>query len=80
VEVSSPHVQVKGKNEMVVTFIGGSLRSVSREDAGGDGTRDVGEVQARLQKVSQLFGPSHGDIAISSNSACRSESTTGSSS
>jgi hypothetical protein len=34
VEVSSPHVQVKVKNEMAVTFIGGSLRSVIHEEAG----------------------------------------------
>jgi hypothetical protein len=77
VEVSAFHAQVKVKNAMVVTFIGGSLRSVRHEEAGGDDKPDVGEVQARLQKVSQLFGPSYGNIAISSNSACRSESTTG---
>jgi hypothetical protein len=76
VEVFASHVQVKVKNEMVVTFIGGSLRSVSHERPGDD-TPYVGEVQARLQKLSQLFGPSYADIAISSNSACRSESTTG---
>jgi hypothetical protein len=34
VEVSSSHVQVKVKNEMVVTFIAGSLRSVCHEKAG----------------------------------------------
>jgi hypothetical protein len=34
VEVSASHVQVKVKNEMVVTFIGGSLRSLSHEEAG----------------------------------------------
>jgi hypothetical protein len=43
------------KNAMVVTFIAGSLRSVCHEEAGGDGTPHVGEVQARLQKLSQLF-------------------------
>jgi hypothetical protein len=55
VEVSASHVQVKVKNEMVVTFISGSLRSVSHEEAGGDGTPHVGEVQARLQKLSQYL-------------------------
>jgi hypothetical protein len=34
VEVSASHMQVKMKNEMVVTFIAGSLRSVSHEEAG----------------------------------------------
>jgi hypothetical protein len=34
VEVSASHVQVKVKNELVVTFIAGSLRSVSHEEAG----------------------------------------------
>jgi hypothetical protein len=77
VEVSASHVQVKVKNEMVVTFNAGSLRSVSQEEGGGDGTLRVGEVQARLKKLSQLFGPSYADIAISWNSACRSELTTG---
>jgi hypothetical protein len=33
VEVSAFHAQVKVKNEMVVTFIGGSLRSVRHEEA-----------------------------------------------
>jgi hypothetical protein len=70
VEVSSPHVQVKGKNAMVVTFIAGSLRFFFQEEGGGDGTPHVGEVQVRLQKVSQLFGPSYANIAISPNSAC----------
>jgi hypothetical protein len=65
VEVSASYVQVKVKNEMAVTFIGGSLRSVSREEAGGGDTPHVGEVQVRLQKLSQLFGPSYADIAIS---------------
>jgi hypothetical protein len=77
VEVSASYVHVKVKNEVVVTFIGCSLRFVSHEEAGGGDTPDVGEVQVRLQKLSQLFGPSYGNIAISSNSACRSESTTG---
>jgi hypothetical protein len=76
-ENSAFHVQVKVKNAMVVTFIAGSMRSVCHEEAGGDGTPHVGEVQARLQKLSQLFGPSYADIAISLNSACRSESTIG---
>jgi hypothetical protein len=76
-EVFAAHVQVKVKNEVVVTFFGCSLRFVSHEEAEGGDTPDVGEVQARLQKLSQLFGLSYGDIAISSNSACRSESTTG---
>jgi hypothetical protein len=34
VETSASHVQVKVKNELVVTFIAGSLRSVSHEEAG----------------------------------------------
>jgi hypothetical protein len=34
VEVSASYVQVKVKNELGFTFIAGSLRSVSREEAG----------------------------------------------
>jgi hypothetical protein len=43
------------KNELVVTFIAGSLKSVSREDAGGGETPYAGEVQARLQKIESVI-------------------------
>jgi Acetyl-CoA carboxylase, central region len=64
VQVSASHVHVKVTNGMVVTFIAGSLRSVSHKQAGRRFT-SCWEVQARLQKLCQLFAPSFAVIALS---------------
>jgi hypothetical protein len=76
VEVSASHMQVKMKNEMVVTFIADSLRSVSHEEARRRYTSCWGG-SSPTTEIESVFGPSYANIAISSNSACRNESTTG---
>jgi biotin carboxylase/acetyl-CoA carboxylase carboxyltransferase component/biotin carboxyl carrier protein len=64
VEVAASHVQVKVKNEMVVTFLQ-VLRDPSTIKRLRDDTPHVGEVKARLHQLSQLFAPSYADIALS---------------
>jgi Acetyl-CoA carboxylase, central region len=77
VEVSASHVLVKVKNGMVVTFIAGYLRPVSHEQAGRRYASCWGSSSPTAEIMSIIRPSFFCYRSTSSNSACRSESTTG---
>lgn len=63
VEVAASHLQLKGKTEMLVSFLKVLSDPAVTRKLSDDSPQSI-EVKARLHQISQLFAPAYADLAL----------------
>lgn len=63
VEVAASHLQLKGKTEMMVSFLKVLSDPAVARKLSDDSPQSI-EVKARLYQISQLFAPAYADLAL----------------